>query len=280
VLDVVLRDPDLAELARALVAAEVANIFASSNGFFTLFAPTNAAFQSLPANITKFFSPPWKLHLQNLLLFHATTDRNVALTDGRLVRMLDDETTTVKVASSGAVTLVSRFTKSARVAEGRTNATNGVVYKIDSLLLASFTGLNIFDVLLETENLSILASLLRAADLEGALRTGAITLLAPVNAAFEALTEADLRFLRDPDNRNALRSFLSYHIVNALVPSTDLLQASTITNILGSTITIVVDQDGILLNARARVQRVDRLASNGIVHSIGSVLIPPPRVRV
>jgi len=151
-------------------------------------------------------------------------------------------------------------------------ASNGVVHKVDGTPVnPSFVGSDIVDVLAANANYSTLVSLVQQAGLEDALRTGpALTVLAPDDAAFEALPRATLDAVRaDPD---LLVSVLTYHVIEGVAPSTGLATGS-VSTLNGETIDVVVDNSGVSIND-IPVVVTDVLSRNGIVHGIQSVLVP------
>ncbi len=101
------------------------------------------------------------------------------------------------------------------------------------------------------------------------------TVLAPTNEAFESLDPALLaQLLTDP---NALRAVLAYHVLPGLVTSQQLASLTTgsIVTVHGAELSVVTDGTGLLLGDRARVVEADLEASNGVVHAIDQVLLPP-----
>jgi uncharacterized surface protein with fasciclin (FAS1) repeats len=227
--------------------------------------------------MTKLLTQDWILHLQNLLLFHATGSGallSTNLTDGMEIAMLNGENVTVDIET--IVNTTSYFIQEAELIAVDLVAANGVVHKIDSVLLPAFIGIDVLDLLDAADELSILADLVRRAGLEDTIRTGIVTLLAPVNAAFDALPKEAVDFLLDPVNMDLLLGVLLYHAVDHVVPSGLLETGSTLTSLLGPKVNVTVNDGGVFFNADSPVLQADRLARNGIVHVVGKVLIPPP----
>ncbi len=124
------------------------------------------------------------------------------------------------------------------------------------------------------ENLSTLVQALQAAELVEALGgEGPFTVFAPTNAAFEALGPK-LQELLKPENKEELASILQYHVVPAQVMSTDLEDGQTAATLQGAEITISTT-DGVKINDAATVTTPDVAASNGVVHIIDAVILPP-----
>ena len=101
---------------------------------------------------------------------------------------------------------------------------------------------------------------------------GPFTVFAPTNAAFDALPEGLLEKLLLPENIGVLTSILTYHVVAGKVMSTD-VAAGDVPSVEGSTIAVTTDY-GVKVNG-ANVVAVDVAASNGVIHVIDAVIVPP-----
>ena len=124
-----------------------------------------------------------------------------------------------------------------------------------------------------TEGFSTLVAAIEAAGLVETLQgEGPFTVFAPTDDAFAALPEGLLEKLLLPENVAVLTSILTYHVVPGLVMSAD-VTAGDVTTVEGSTITIATD-GGVTVNG-ANVTAVDVAASNGVIHVIDQVIVPP-----
>ena len=120
---------------------------------------------------------------------------------------------------------------------------------------------------------STLVAAIQAAGLVETLQgDGPFTVFAPTNAAFEALPAGLLEKLLLPENVAALTAILTYHVVPGKVMSTD-VTAGDVASVEGSTIAITTD-GGVKVNG-ANVVAVDVAASNGVIHVIDAVIVPP-----
>ena len=120
---------------------------------------------------------------------------------------------------------------------------------------------------------STLVAALSAAGLVETLQgEGPFTVFAPTNAAFDALPEGLLEKLLLPENIAVLTAILTYHVVPGMVMSTD-VTAGDVATVEGSTIAITTDM-GVMVNG-ANVVAVDVAASNGVIHVIDAVIVPP-----
>jgi len=124
-----------------------------------------------------------------------------------------------------------------------------------------------------TEGFSTLVAALTAAGLVETLQgEGPFTVFAPNDAAFAALPEGLLEKLLLPENIAVLTSILTYHVVGAKVLSTEVV-AGDAASVEGSTLALTTDM-GVMVND-ATVIQADVVGSNGVIHVIDKVLVPP-----
>jgi uncharacterized surface protein with fasciclin (FAS1) repeats len=127
---------------------------------------------------------------------------------------------------------------------------------------------------IDTDALSTLVAAVKAAGLVETLQgEGPFTVFAPTNEAFEALPEGTLDDLLKPENKEKLASILTYHVVAGKVMSTDLSDGMKAATVNGAEVTITTT-DGAKVNG-ANVVSADVEASNGVVHVIDAVILPP-----
>jgi len=119
-----------------------------------------------------------------------------------------------------------------------------------------------------------LAAALTAAGLVETLQgPGPFTVLAPTDEAFAKIPEADLQaLLADTD---ALTKVLTYHVIAGNVPSSDVVNLTEATTVEGRKITIAVVDGKVVINGTSTVVTPDVAASNGVIHVIDAVLMPP-----
>ena len=141
---------------------------------------------------------------------------------------------------------------------------------------AASEGGSIVDVAAGNDDFSILVEAVQAAGLADTLSAdGPLTLFAPTNAAFEALPEGTLEELLLPENQDALRQILTYHVIEGEVPAADVMTGE-VASVAGSPISVQVDDaTGEVMVNQAMVTETDIQASNGIIHAIDEVLLPP-----
>ena len=132
---------------------------------------------------------------------------------------------------------------------------------------------SIATVATKTPQLSTLLSLVKKAGLAGTLsQPGAYTVFAPTNAAFAKVPKATLDTLAK--NPAALKRVLLYHVVSGKVPASKVVTLRSAKTLAGPTVRIRVTGKTVRINS-AQVTKADVMASNGIVHVIDRVLIPP-----
>jgi uncharacterized surface protein with fasciclin (FAS1) repeats len=120
-------------------------------------------------------------------------------------------------------------------------------------------------------------TLLTAAKAAGLVETlqgeGPLTLFAPTDEAFAALPKGTLDgLLADPE---ALKRVLLYHVVSGKVTADQVVGLTSADSVEGSPIAIAVKDGSVFLNDTAKVVTTDVMASNGVIHVIDSVILPP-----
>jgi uncharacterized surface protein with fasciclin (FAS1) repeats len=121
---------------------------------------------------------------------------------------------------------------------------------------------------------STLKQAVEAAGLQDQLaQSTPVTVFAPTNEAFASLPDGTLDRLLQPENRETLRKVISYHLIPGTVTSADITPGE-VSSAEGQPITVARDANGVTVNG-AKVVQPDITASNGVVHSIDQVLLPP-----
>ncbi|MCD7059924.1 fasciclin domain-containing protein [Pelagibacterium xiamenense] len=147
-------------------------------------------------------------------------------------------------------------------------------------LFAGTTGaqaadMDIVDTAVAAGQFETLAAALTAAGLVDALKEpGPFTVFAPTDAAFAALPEGTLDTLLMPENKDQLTAILTYHVVPGEVMAADVVELSEAETLNGELIEISIDGDTVKIN-NAQVEVADIEASNGVIHVIDAVLLPP-----
>jgi uncharacterized surface protein with fasciclin (FAS1) repeats len=133
---------------------------------------------------------------------------------------------------------------------------------------------DIVDTAVAAGQFTTLAKALQAAGLVDTLKSGGpFTVLAPTDAAFAKLPAGTLDGLLA--NPAALKTVLTYHVVRGAVPASQVVGLTSATPIEGEAISIATVNGSVVLNGASKVVTTDIMASNGIIHVIDSVLLPP-----
>lgn len=170
-----------------------------------------------------------------------------------------------------ALAAVSLLALSACGADGSTSDTT--VPATDATEVVAEPG-TIVEVAQGNPDFSTLVAAVTAAGLGDALSgEGPLTVFAPTNAAFEALPAGLLEKLLLPENKEILTKILTYHVVGAKVMAAD-VAAGDVTTLEGSTFAVTTD-GGVKINGSSTVTATDVPASNGVIHVIDAVLVPP-----
>jgi len=135
---------------------------------------------------------------------------------------------------------------------------------------------DIKDVVAANPSLSTLTNLLDETDLDGKLDdSGPYTLFAPSNQAFAALPELTRQRLLKPQNRQLLRQVLAYHVIPGNL-SVNQIQPGEVQTLGNNPVNVQVDQANNQVRVNdARVIQADIQASNGVIHIVDRVILPP-----
>ena len=135
---------------------------------------------------------------------------------------------------------------------------------------------DIVDVAVGAGVFNTLVAAVQAADLVDALKgEGPLTVFAPTDEAFAALPEGTVESLLLPENKELLTSILLYHVVAGAVMAADVVELDSAATLNGASVSISVSDSGVMIN-NANVVQADVAASNGVIHIIDAVLLPPP----
>jgi uncharacterized surface protein with fasciclin (FAS1) repeats len=120
-----------------------------------------------------------------------------------------------------------------------------------------------------------LAAALDAAGLVETLKgPGPFTVFAPTDEAFAKLSEGTLESLLKPENKDQLVAILTYHVVPGEVMAADVVKLDEAKTVNGQMLMVKSDGGGVMIN-NAKVTATDIDASNGVIHVIDSVVLPP-----
>ncbi len=285
--------PDLSTLVKAVSAAGLVDTL-SGTGPFTVFAPTNEAFQRLPAGVLdNLLKPENKDQLTKVLTYHVLAGKveSKDITEGLKATTVEGKNITAYIREKSVYILGGKAMDFARVIAADVEATNGVVHVIDNVLLPP----DLMSKLLEpTQNIVQLAeatpdlsTLVKAVSAAGLVDTlsgpGPFTVFAPSNEAFEKLPGGLLDSLLKPENKEALTKVLTYHVLAAKVMSKDITEGLRATTVEGKNVSAYIVKGSVYIvggetRNYAKVTTADVEASNGVVHIIDTVLLPPDMI--
>jgi len=312
IVEIAVETDDLSLLVSALQQANAGLVEAlSGEGPFTVFAPTNHAFEALLHvlgdnyhSLADFDTEEEIAILVDILTYHVvsgTAAFSTDLSDGQSIPTLQGENVGINL-KNGTVHIVDATSTNATVVIPDVEASNGVVHVIDKVLLpqsaldaiAALSLKNIVETAVERDDLGLLVIALKVAHaglIEALSGEGPYTVFAPNNAAFVSLLVAlgsEYHSMADfdtEDKRDLLVKILTYHVVVGTAAfSTDLSDGQEIATFQGENVGINL-KDGTVhivdaTNTNATVIDPDVEASNGVIHVINKVLIPQEVINV
>jgi len=144
----------------------------------------------------------------------------------------------------------------------------------------AFASKDIVDTAVSAGSFKTLTAAVKAAGLVDTLKgEGPFTVFAPTDAAFEKLEKAKpgtIASLLKPENKSKLVSILTYHVVSGKVMAADVVKLKKAKTVQGSDVKIKVKGSTVQIN-NAKVVKADVEASNGVIHVIDTVILPPKK---
>ena len=258
-------------LAAALGAADLVDAL-KGPGPITVFAPTDEAFAKLPAGtVETLLKPENKDQLTAVLTYHVVAGQVAAkqVVDLKGAKTLNGQRVDISVAD-GKVSV-----DKATVVTTDILCSNGIIHVIDSVILPASD--NIVATADKAGAFKTLLAAAKAAGLAEALSgKGPFTVFAPTDEAFAKLPAGTVETLLKPENKGKLAAILKYHVVSGRVYSEDALAAKKAKTLEGSEISISVSGGQAKIND-ANLVTTDLDASNGVIHVIDSVILPPAK---
>lgn len=267
--------PELSILVEAVVAAGLAPTL--STGSLTVFAPTNAAFAALLAELglTKEALLANKPLLTAVLTYHVLGSR-VVRADVPLGKAITPVSGGFfKIESANGLKITDGRNRVTTITNTDIQASNGVVHLVDRVLLPADK--DIVATAMAVPDFSILVEAVAAAGLVATLKgPGPFTVFAPTNAAFAALL-AELGLAKEAllADTALLTRVLTYHVVPARVLKAEVPVNTAIATVQGQSFT--VNPSLVITDQSLRTSRIigtDVFASNGVVHTVDRVLLP------
>ena len=290
IVNIAAADERFTTLVAALGATGLDTVLASDTDTFTVFAPTDAAFEAMgSANVTALLGD--LDNLTEILQQHVITD---AAVDAVTAYSLSGNTATTVGGAEVPISISSKRelrVGGAKVIIADIHASNGVIHVIDTVIVGAAglptPTLNIVEVATAAGGFEILLELLSEAGLDGALTDAdkSFTVFAPTDAAFHKLGVFPLAFLLG--NPAILADTLLYHVYADSVVLADgaisvaasdqsiLEMANATAEKSGGRTALSLSDTGLTVNL-ASVTSANVMASNGVIHVIDNVMLPPP----
>lgn len=259
----------------------------------TVFAPTNSAFALVPATTVAYLKKPENVEtLKYVLTYHVLTTKVDAATaiaaNDVWLETYSSEMLHIKVVDGNVIV----GNNASRVTSPDVMATDGIIHVVDQVLIPPKLGKTIVEIATDAsmaDTVGTLASLVGAAGQDFAASLGStestLTVFAPTNAAFAKVDAATLTFLTDPANVEAMKSVLGYHTMGVTVMSFTAVDMITTNKgpiwvdvLNGDKLQVALEDGKVMVGGPDNASEVigpDNQASNGVIHLIDQVMIPP-----
>lgn len=308
IVGVAASNPTFSSLVAAVQFASTNNDLVdllSGSGNFTVFAPTNAAFDALAKEITgdanatatALLVPANKALVRAVLEYHVLGSKvsRAQIPLGAAIDPVLAGADSFKIETRGAgLQITDGRLRTANIVQADVDADNGLIHAIDKVILPAEAtpGRSIVQIAAGNADFSSLVAALQFASNDGDLvrllsGTGAFTVFAPSNDAFDALAKeltgsetakgADLLV---PANKALVRSVLQYHVLASKVLAAGIKSGVAIEPALGDGSFFKIDLAGgkaVIADGRARSSNIvatDVQANNGVIHIIDKVILP------
>lgn len=273
VLELAKEDPNLSTFVELVTAAGLDEALGGTQAVVTVFAPTNAAFSAIPAaDVAALKADP--IALAGVLQYHMAG----GFLPANLVVLQKDlrtiTSTTVHVLVNGSeVSLRDYLGTVAKVTKVDQGAKNGMLHQIDKVLTPPPAPLPDLATALTDGGYAALLGAVDAAGLTPVLTSGGpFTVFAPTDDAFGEVDTSSV----GPD---VLANILLHHVVAGAVASEDLVAGSPLTSAAKLPL-VVTAGPPITVGGADLGENVDVAASDGVIHELASVIIPPTTVDV
>jgi transforming growth factor-beta-induced protein len=277
--------PQLDILEAAIRAAGLQDVLREHEKRYTLFAPTNRAFEQLLSDLklTADQLLSNKPLLTQVLTYYVLASRvySFQITDASTATTLQGQS--IRFDTSGPryfprITLTDAQSRESKVTLPNLAARNGVVHLIDRVILPQTS--NIVELAVANPQFSILVEAVLAADLAETLSgPGPFTVFAPTNDAFATLL-SELKVSKEAllANKPLLTSVLTYHVLGERVLAGDIKDNSTPSTVQGQAIRLDADGGKVVITdaagRKSNVVATNVQASNGVIHVIDKVILP------
>eukprot|EP00441_Pelagodinium_beii_P019855 CAMPEP_0197658144 /NCGR_PEP_ID=MMETSP1338-20131121/45058_1 /TAXON_ID=43686 ORGANISM="Pelagodinium beii, Strain RCC1491" /NCGR_SAMPLE_ID=MMETSP1338 /ASSEMBLY_ACC=CAM_ASM_000754 /LENGTH=642 /DNA_ID=CAMNT_0043234673 /DNA_START=31 /DNA_END=1959 /DNA_ORIENTATION=+ len=286
ILDILEASPELSTLYTAVLTNPDLTDYLRGVTDYTLFAPTNEAFENLGIGVaSSLLLPSNQVKLTSILRYHLLAGSLKRSGMNAYSQVATLERQTVEIGTLYPLTI-----NGARVSTPDVPAINGAIHIIDTVLLPtgfSFPDKDVMQLARSAPELAKFTSTVVYAGLEETLKgTGPFTIFAPTDEAWDAMDPYYYGLCMD--DQDLLKALLEYHVVMGSEDSSQLTYGREIATLNGDFIKVTpwtelgwqgIAFEGssppITLNTEAKVSTNNVLVTNGLVHMINQVLIPP-----
>lgn len=266
-------DPQFSILVDALVKADLVSTL-DGNGTFTVFAPTNDAFndlfQTLGVNGIEDLS---KEALTPILLYHVVglEAKSTDLTTGYIETLSADTEDGNGIVMYVEVGNGVQINKDVAVTAADIDASNGVIHVVNKVILPP----TVVDIAIQNPGFSTLVeAVVKAGLVDALMESGPFTVFAPTNEAFDNLFAAlQINGIEDL-TADDLIPILLYHVVQGNILAAEVPTAMVPTLNDAADLDIVASDSGVTINGSTNVIATNVQGSNGVVHVIDAVLVP------
>lgn len=242
----------------------------TNEGPFTVFMPTDSAFNALDSVTLNTLLADSQL-LEQVIQYHLVPGNLTKEQLSNLQQVVTVEGSSISISVQGDTIILN---DSVRIVGDAINASNGVIYPINGVLIPTTAKNPISQIVASLPQFTKLDSALTAADLVQTLSgAGPFTVFAPTDSAFDALPAGTLDSLF-ADTTGMLSNVLLYHTVADSLMTSNLVMLDSVVTIQGTAISISVQDSTIILNDSIQIVFSNIEASNGVIHAIDGVLLP------
>lgn len=252
-------------LVAAIKAADLVDVL-SGPGPFTVFAPTDEAFDMLPAGTLDSLLNDIPA-LTRILTYHVVKGEYDAATVITMTSLPTVEGSDLPIMVKDGKVMVGNAT----VITTDIMTSNGIIHVVDSVIMPPERP-NIVELAIGSGVTNTLVEAVKAAGLVETLSgDGPFTVFAPTDEAFAKLPEGTLEALLA--DKEKLTQILLYHVVSGIYTSDRVVEMMTLPSLQGQEIKVTVSGGKVMVD-KANVIAVDIMAVNGVIHLIDEVILP------
>ena len=272
IVDTAVAAGDFGKLADALTKAGLVDAL-KGKGPFTVFAPTDAAFEAFENANPGVLAGLSKEELTGILTYHVVSGaavKSTDLKDGQLVETLAGPVLAIDL--DGGVKI-----NDATVTKADIEASNGVIHVIDKIIMPPG---DLIEVATAAGGFTTLASALTTAGLVDTLKgEGPFTVFAPTDDAFAAFEMANPGVIAGL-SKEELGGVLTYHVLSGIAGPLDLVDGGAVATVAGSPVLFDLSKGAVIMageGTMATITTTNVVASNGVIHVIDAVILPPSK---